>query len=284
MTDWPLTFKCNDNCISCINNTTIVSKIPDPPLKQIKEVINKINSENDYFGLSGGEPTLRKEFFKILKYAREKHPNMYIFIVTNGRMFAYEKFAKKLADLNLGNFRVGVALYGHNSEIQESITRSNGSFQQTTQGIKNLLSFGIPVEVRTIINKFNYKYMENLAKFIAKEFQGVDRVVFINMKITGNAYKNRDTVLVKISKVVPYVEKAVKILRERNIEIRLYHFPLCIIPKNLWGIAKGVTKAETNELTFVEKCEKCKIKRECSRIWRTYVGIVGEKEFKAIKI
>ncbi|MEM5806808.1 MAG: radical SAM protein [Candidatus Aenigmatarchaeota archaeon] len=282
MTDWPLTFKCNDNCISCINNTAIVSKIPDPPLEQITGVIDKINSKNDYFGVSGGEPTLRKEFFKILKYARKRHPDLYLFIVTNGRMFFYRKFAEKLANLNLGNFRVGVALYGHNKKIHESITCSRGSFEQTTKGIKNLLSFKIPVEVRTIINKLNYKYMEEIAKFIVEKFPTVDRAVFINMKITGNAYKNREKVLVKISEVVPYVEKAVKILIEDKIETRLYHFPLCIIPENLWEIAKGVTKHEKHELTFVEECEKCKLRDECPKIWKSYVGIVGKEEFKAI--
>lgn len=282
MTDWPLTFKCNDNCISCINNTAIVSKIPDPPLEQIIEVIDKINPENDYFGISGGEPTLRKEFFQILEYAREKHPDLYLFIVTNGRMFFYKKFAQKLAELNLGNFRVGVALYGHNKKIHEAITCSKGSFEQTVKGIKNLLSFRTPVEVRTIINRINYKYLENLAKFIAKEFPAVDRVVFINMKITGNAYKNREKVLVKISNVVPYVEKAVKILREGKFETKLYHFPLCIIPENLREMAKGVTKGERHELTFVNECENCKLKKECPKIWRSYVGVVGKEEFKAI--
>ena len=127
MTDYPLTFKCNDNCLSCINNTEVFSKIPDPSLKEIKKVIDKINPENDYFGVSGGEPTLRKEFFEILKYARKKHPDLYIFIVSNGRMFAYKGFARKLANLNLGKFRVAIALYGHNEKIHEVITRSKGS-------------------------------------------------------------------------------------------------------------------------------------------------------------
>ena len=282
MTDWPLTFKCNDNCISCINNTEVISKIPDPPLEQIKRVIDSIDPENDYFGVGGGEPTLRKEFFQILEYARKRHPNLYIFITTNGRMFSYKKFAKKLADLKLGNFRVAVALYGHNSKIHESITRTKGSFEQTVRGIKNLLYFGIRTEVRTIINRINYKYMEEIAEFAVKEFPTLDRFIFINMKITGNAYINRDKVLVKISKVIPYVEKAVKILRKVKIQTRLYHFPLCIIPKHLWDLAKGVTKAEINELTFVEECKKCKMKKECPMIWKSYVALVGDKEFKAI--
>ncbi len=282
MTDWPLTLKCNDNCISCILDTEITSRIPNPPLKQITDVIDSIDPETDYFGIGGGEPTLRKEMFQILKYARERHPSLYMFMVTNGRLFAYEEFVKKLADLNLGNFRVGVALYGHTQEIQEAVTRSKNSFKQTVQGIKNLLSFGIPTEVRTIINRINYQHMEELANFIVKEFQGIDRMIFINMKITGNAYRNRDKVLVKYTELVPYVERAVKVLIENNINTRLYHFPLCTIPKHLWNLAKGITKSETNELTFVEECEKCELRNECPRIWKSYVVFAGKDEFKAV--
>jgi His-Xaa-Ser system radical SAM maturase HxsC len=282
LTDYPLTFKCNDNCISCILDTEITSRIPDPSLKQIADVIDKIDSNTDYFGVGGGEPTLRKELFKVLKYTRERHPNLYIFLVTNGRMFAYEEFVKNLADLKLGNYRVAVALYGHREEVQENITRSIGSFEQTVQGIKNLISFNIPTEVRTIINRINYRYLEELANFIVKEFQGLDRVVFVNMKITGNAYKNRDKVLVRYNELVPFVEKAVEVLRKNNIKVYLYHFPLCIIPGHLWDLAKGITKAELEELTFVEECEKCKVKQDCPMIWKTYATFVGKDEFKAV--
>jgi len=282
MTDWPATFKCNDNCISCINNTEIVSRIPDPPLEQIKSVIDSINPKNDYFGIGGGEPTLRKEFFDILEYARKKHPNLYIFVTTNGRMFSYKNFAKKFADLKLGDVCVAVALYGHNPEIHESVTRTKDSFEQTIKGIKNLISLGIRTEIRTIINLINYKHMEDLTKFVVKEFPSLDRFVFINMKITGNAYKNKNSVLVKISDVIPHVEKAVKVLKDSGIQTRLYHFPLCIVPRHLQNLAKGITKTEIQELTFVEECKKCKMRKECSMIWKSYAAIMGDEEFKAI--
>lgn len=282
MTDYPFCFKCNQNCISCINKYDSFYKRRDPPLKSIKETIDNINPKEDYFGVGGGEPTLRKEFFEILEYARKKHSNMYIFVTTNGRMFYYKDFARKLNELNLGNFMLGMSIYGHNKEIHESITRTKGSFKQTVIGIKNLLFFNIPVEVRVIINRINYMYLEEIANFISKEFKGIERLVFINMKYTGNALVNREKVSVNISEVVPFVVKAVKALENKNFDTRFYHFPLCILPKELWCMAKGVTKRETEELTFVEACKRCKMIKDCPRIWKTYVYLFGDKEFKAI--
>ena len=280
MTDWPITFKCNNNCISCILTTTKNFDI-EVPMSQIKAIIDNIK-EDDYFGISGGEPTIRKEFFDILKYTRKKHPNLYIFIVSNGRMFSYKSFTKKLVDLNIGNFMIGIALYGHNKMIHEKITRAKNSFNQTVQGIKNLLSFNLPVEVRTVINKINYKFLPDIAKFIINNFSGVQRVVFINMKYTGNALKNKDKVFIRETDVVPYAEKAVDILLEKNINVKLYHFPLCIIKKKYWDLAKGVTK-DKGELCFVKQCKDCKMKKECPMIWKTYVDIAGESEFRPIK-
>ncbi len=282
MTDYPLTFKCNNNCISCINKTRYFSKIPNPKKTDIKNLIKKLDPENDYWGVGGGEPTLRKEFFEILKYVKKYNPRLYVFITTNGRMFRYKKFTKKLKDLNLENFMVGISLYGQNKKIHEEITRTSGSFEQTVLGIKNLIYFDIPVEVRIIINRINYKYLEDITDFVIDNFAGIERLVFINMKYTGNALVNKEKVLVKVKDVVPFVKKSIEKIRNKKINMRLYHFPLCILPNNIRDIAKGVTKMEKNELVFVKACKKCKLKSECPKIWKSYVDIVGDSEFRPI--
>jgi len=282
MTDWPLTFKCNDNCISCINNTKVMSKTEDPPLWQAMAIIDSIDPKADYLGLSGGEPTMRKEFFDVLRHARERHPELYIFVVSNGRMFSYMDFARRLAGMGLGNFRVAVSLYSHRAETHDAITRAEGSFEQTTAGIRNLLELRVPTEVRTVINRLNYRELPEIAAFIAGEFPGIDRAVFMNMKITGNAYINREQVLVKISDVVPYAAKAARILRSKGMEARLYHFPLCTLPRDLWPLASGITKAEKEELTLVKACGRCKARKDCPEIWKSYACLAGDGEFKAV--
>lgn len=275
-----MTFRCNNNCVSCILNTGVTSRLPDPPMKQITRVIDGINPKNDYFGISGGEPTLRNELFDVLQYARKRHPDLYIFLVSNGRMFFYREYTKKLADLNLDNFKVGIPLYGHTPKLHDSITRVKGSFAQAVGGIKNLLESGINIEVRTIINKLNYKYLEDIAKFVGG-FQDFDRFVLINMKYTGNAFLHKNVLFVKLSDVVPYATKAVDILRDFDINVRLYHFPLCILPEKYRTIAEGITKEE-KELTFAPQCKNCKVKNKCPRIWKTYFISAGNEEFKTI--
>ena len=282
MVDWPLTFKCNNNCLSCIYNMEMVDKLKvgNPKEEHIKNVIDNVRP-GDTLGLTGGEPTIREGFFKFLKYAKERDPYMNVFIVSNGRMFCYREFTEKFANMGLENLKVGIALYGHEKKTHDAITRIPESFEQTVKGVKNLIEFGIPVELRVIVSELNYKTLKDIAEYIVGNLKGVYRVVFINMKYTGNAYINRKVLFVKYKDVVPHAEKAADILLKNNIDVKLFHFPLCIIKKKYWELAKGVTKQES-ELMFVEACKRCKVKDECPRIWKSYWVLAGDKEFKAV--
>lgn len=282
MVDWPLTFKCNNNCLSCICNMEMVDKLKVGETREetIKKIIDNVR-QDDVLGLTGGEPTIRKGFFKILKYAKEKDPEMNVFIVSNGRMFYYKEFAEKTAGIGLKNLKMGIALYGHDKRTHEAITRIPGSFKQTVKGIKNLLELRIPVELRMVISRLNYKKLEGIAGYTAKNFRGVYRVVFINMKYTGNAYINRKALFIKYKDIVPYAQRAADILVKNKMDVKLFHFPLCTIEKEYWELAKGVTKQES-ELMFVKECGKCSMKNECPRIWKSYWVLAGEDEFKHI--
>jgi His-Xaa-Ser system radical SAM maturase HxsC len=283
MVDWPLTFKCNNNCLSCIYNMEIAEKLKvgQPMEESIKKVIDGIRPGNT-LGLTGGEPTIRDIFFKILRYAKKKDPEMNVFIVSNGRMFSYMEFAEKMAGIGLSNLKIGIALYGHESRIHEAVTRIPGSFEQTLKGIKNLLELGIPVELRIIVSKLNYEKLEQIVSFVAKELKGVYRVVLINMKYTGNAYINRKALFVRYGEVVPFAQKAADVLMKNDIDVKLFHFPLCTVKKRYRVLAKGVTKQES-ELMFVRGCGKCCMKDECPRIWKSYWVLAGGSEFRAIE-
>jgi len=100
------------------------------------------------------------------------------------------------------------------------------------------------------------------------------------MTYTGNAFLNKDKVFVKETDVVPYVEKAVKILKD-NLEVVLCHFPLCIIKKKYWKFVKDRTK-DKKESHFTSQCKNCKIKRDCPMILRTYLNKAGTDEFNPI--
>ncbi len=254
--------------------------MPDPSLESLQEFIGEQKDE-ECIAFTGGEPTLSEHLFKLLKYTRQKWPKKHIFIVSNGRRFSEKSYARELAELKLGNFKVGIPIFSHNPKIHDEITRVKGSFDETIKGIKNLVGLGVDVEVRIIVNKMNYQEMSKTAEFIVKNLKGILRVVFINMKYTGNAFINRKKLFVRYSRLAPFIERATDLLLENDFDVKMFHFPLCLIERKYWDLAAGITKQE-NELVFSKNCRGCSVKEKCPRIWISYLPLAGEKEFKAI--
>jgi His-Xaa-Ser system radical SAM maturase HxsC len=277
----PLTFRCNNNCISCIIDSRLSTKTGHLPWSEIKQRIDRLPKSCDTVGITGGEPTITGNFFKAMAYLRDRRPGILVFLVSNGRMFSYPEFAKGFSNLGIRNLRVGIAIYSHDPVVHESITMSQGSWQQTIQGIKTLLGLGIRVELRIIVNRLNYASLDETARFISANLKGVERVVFINMKYTGNAFRNRREIFIRYSELAPYITRAASILLKSGIDVRLFHFPLCTLPEKYRELAKGVTKQKA-ELAFAKACKTCKSKKDCPMIWRTYLTMAGEEEFRPV--
>lgn len=254
--------------------------MPDPWPEPLQEFISQQESE-ECIAFTGGEPTLSKHLLKLLEFTRQKWPKKHIFLVSNGRKFSDKKYARQFLEANLGDFKVGIPVFSHNPKIHDEITKAKGSWNETMAGIKNLVELGIDVEVRIIVNKMNYREMGKTAEFIAKNLKGILRIVFINMKYTGNAFINRKKLFVRYSRVVPFVQRAADVLLENGFGVKMFHFPLCLIDKKYWDMATGITKQE-NELVFSKNCRGCSVKNICPRIWISYLPLAGEKEFKAI--
>jgi His-Xaa-Ser system radical SAM maturase HxsC len=271
---------CNNCCIMCVQIMPPPRGGWDRTTKQLEDVIMGFRTHSE-IALVGGEPTVRPDFIHILRFIRKTIPRAEIRVLTNGRMFYYPEFTKKVIDA--GCNEIIIPLHGPNAEVHDSISRAPGSFEQTVQGIKNLLGYGdkVRIEIRVVIHKMNYKHLPALSEFISKEFKGVWRVVLFPMDIVGNANLNRTRLLVKITDVKPYLERAVGILEKNGFECKLYHTPFCVIDKNCWKSIPGKT-VEERRLSF-EPCDGCVMKEKCSGIWKTYAFRAGTKEFKPIK-
>jgi His-Xaa-Ser system radical SAM maturase HxsC len=277
----PITFRCNNNCISCIIDSRLGSKKGHLPWSEIRQRIDSVPKTCDTVGITGGEPTISSNLFRTISRLSRARPDILVFLVTNGRMFSYPEFARKLSGMGIKNLRVGIAIYSHDPEIHDSITMCDGSWKQTVSGIKNLLGLGIRVELRIIVSKLNFSSLDRTAEFVSRKLKGVERVVFINMKYTGNAFLNRKEIFIRYGELVPHVTRSADILLNAGIDVKLFHFPLCTLPEGYRELAKGVTK-QKSELAFVDACKTCSSMQDCPMIWKTYLTLAGDDEFAPI--
>lgn len=278
MVDIQLTYNCNNNCISCILPEIVYNQYRVDTLT-IKAEMRKNNS--DIVCISGGEPTAHPEFLDLFEYAFKHNKESEIKVLTNGRTLSNLSFVKKIKEVverYSNRFIFEVPFYGPEKN-HDRITRAKNSFKQTFKGVKNLEKVGLPYKIRVIVEKKNHEKIPELAERIREELNPY-KITFIAARYTGKGYKNFDKVGVKYEESVKNVEKAVDMLRDKKDLVELFHYPLCILDKEYRKFGRqGVTKQQGG-ITFLEKCEKCSIKKDCSGIWESYLEKFGGEEFE----
>ncbi len=274
-----LTYRCNNNCISCILKTK-QRRSKDPTSKKILKKIDHILSWSNHIEFNGGEPSLRKDFFEILDYVCSRKPEAEIGILSNCRAFFNSGFVKRLSDCGPKKIKVVTTLYGHTPKLHDAITRAPGSFSQQIAGIKNLISLGINVELRVVLNNLNYTYLPQIARYICSNFdlKEMRAVSFINLKISGAAVENKDIVAYSVQKTLPHLDAACNLLLKNNYGVKLFNFPHCVLPEKLRNFSAGQS-AERNQVKFLMRCKRCSLREDCSGIWRGYLKIFGKREF-----
>lgn len=280
--------RCNNNCLMCTN--------PNRPwpawdgsfdysykslIKRIKKSEKEIKTYDSIY-LSGGEPTLHPEFLRVLKFIGEYFPNKRIKLLTNGRRFLYRDFTQEVLNIT-NNIDIELSIYGPNRKSHETITRASGSFEQTIQGLKNLLNYkkeGQLINVRFVITKLSYKYLEEFLKIMKRQFPLTDRIMLIFWEVEHQAVKNIKAIKITYNEVSPYLEKTNSLLKFFK-EIRLYHFPLCTISEKFWPYVWRTLPEDG--VMFKNSCNQCQYNKYCLGIPREYSKHIGNKEFKSIK-
>lgn len=148
---WNFTKACNLRCRHCYESASV----PAPDELTTEEALAAVDKMADagvaYIALSGGEPLIRRDFFRIAKRIRERE--MGFSIATNGTLLT-EETAKKLKEH--GCVSAQVSLDGASAETHNWF-RGADAFERTICGIKNAINEGIIVNVATTVTKHNLK-------------------------------------------------------------------------------------------------------------------------------
>jgi len=117
-------YQCNNNCQFCLNanKRSLVSKTTRQIMKEMALVRKRGYT---YLELIGGESTIRPDIIALIKFAHQlKFEN--VAMATNGRLFAYQEFAKKIIQAGLTDLIFSI--HGHNTKLHDFLTQSKGSF------------------------------------------------------------------------------------------------------------------------------------------------------------
>jgi MoaA/NifB/PqqE/SkfB family radical SAM enzyme len=285
-------FLCNNNCLFCVqaDNKCTGNRSFEEIVNNLKEC--RKNCDSVVF--TGGEVTIREDIFDLVSTAK-KLGYKTIQIQSNGRMFCKLEFCKKVIQEGANDF--ALALHGYCKEQHDYLTRAEGSFKQIVKGILNLKSLGASVITNTVVVKQNYRDLPLIAKLLVK--LDVDQFQMAFVHAMGNAWKNKDSVVPRMTLAVPYMKKALQIGIDANKRVMTEAVPYCMMEGYESYIAERIIpdtmirgkdfqntddfnkqKKELGKVKFLQ-CKKCKYNSFCEGVWKDYAEIYGGKEFEA---
>ncbi len=283
-------YTCNNRCKFCVqgNKRDLMADNATDKIKSI--LLDCFCDEIESVVFTGGEATIRKDLCELIRFAASLGFKE-IQIQTNGRMFAYLDFCKKVIDAGATEF--APAVHGHNHKIHDFLTSIPGSFQQTIQGIKNLKKLNQRVLTNTVITNHNYKHLPDIARLLVS--LNVDQFQFAFIHVVGTSILNSDWIVPQKKEIMFYVKKGLAIGLKAGKTVMTEAIPYCFMKHWEDFIAEEIiplTKVFENNLVIEDftasrlsegkakmpQCLKCKHNSYCEGAWKEYLELFGNSE------
>ena len=304
-----LGFLCNNKCRFCLTNV---------PLKERSFVSYEVLKRElkDYYkrgyrqvGFLGGEPTIYPKIIQLASFAR-KVGYKQIHIVSNGRKYSDKEFLRRLAKGGVNKFYVSI--HSHKAAIEDDLTSVRGSFKEKVRGLSNLRELqdeGVikgRIYLNTVINKMNYRYLEQILLFYRKMGLADFRFDFIRPEV--RALANFGELVPKYSQVMGYVKRVLDLGRALKADVTFGAIPPCLFYRyrirvsstslgefNDLGTESNLSEQNTiKRFTVSEKrrneykvkgnsCKTCVFDRVCEGVWKHYAALYGLKELAPVR-
>ncbi|MFH1858201.1 MAG: radical SAM protein [Candidatus Omnitrophota bacterium] len=135
-----LTHGCNLRCVHCYHPTHVAGR-GEMIKERITSLFKELREEGCFLlSLTGGEIFLRRDFFDLLKEAKEE--GFAVILKTNGTLLT-ESTVEQLQSLL--PLEIELSLYGATEKTYEKVTCVPGSFSRCISGIERLVQRKIPL-------------------------------------------------------------------------------------------------------------------------------------------
>lgn len=190
-----LTVACNEHCRHCGSQCGDVKGGTPLTASQWKGILDSVKRDFSIkklnLNITGGEPLLCPDFFEITSYAASQGFNWGM--TSNGTLITPE-VAKKLHEAGMKTISISVDGL---KETHDWFRESEGSYEKTISGIKNLINEGgfLHVQVTTVVHHRNINELPKLYEIM--KGLGIRSWRVINIEPIGRARNNPDLMLSK---------------------------------------------------------------------------------------
>jgi len=160
---WELTRACQLKCLHCRADAQYTRDPRELSFKEGKNLIDQIyDMNNPILVFTGGDPLMREDIFDIAKYAVEK--GVRVSMTPSATPNVTKEAIQKAKEVGLS--RWAFSIDGPTAEIHDHFRGTAGSYDLTMERIKYLHELEIPIQINTVISRYNVEYLDEMAKMV----------------------------------------------------------------------------------------------------------------------
>ncbi|MDP4084339.1 MAG: TIGR04053 family radical SAM/SPASM domain-containing protein [Bacillota bacterium] len=172
---WEVTRACQLKCVHCRADAQL-NKDPrelthEEGIKLLDEIYEM---NNPMLVFTGGDCMMREDLFELADYAVKK--GMRVSMVPSATSNVTKEKMQQAKDVGLS--RWGFSLDGPTPKIHDHFRGTPGSFDLTIEKIKYLNELDMPLQINTVISRYNYDHLEEMAKLVG-ELKAVMWYIFL---------------------------------------------------------------------------------------------------------
>lgn len=255
-----VTERCNSLCLMC----------SQPPrdeddswrVAEALDLLPLIDRDLPVLGITGGEPTLLGEGLpRILAASGEHLPHTHLHVLTNGRRFADRDVVAAVAP-GRGRTTWAVPIYADTAARHDHVVQAPGAFDEALEGIHNLAEAGHGIEVRFVAHALTVPRIMGFTEFVWRNLPFVEHVALMGLEPMGLARRNRAALWIEPADAAQAIAQAARYLATRGMAVSIYNTPLCLLPKNVWPLARR--SISDWKQAHAPECDGCSVRESCS--------------------
>lgn len=162
---WEVTRACQLKCVHCRADAQLQ---PDPRELTTAEGLKLIDDiyemNNPMLVFTGGDCMMRDDLFELADYAVKK--GMRVSMTPSATANVTKEKMERAKEVGLS--RWGFSLDGPTPEIHDHFRGTPGSFDLTLEKIQYLNELNMPLQINTVISRYNYDHLEEMAKLVGE--------------------------------------------------------------------------------------------------------------------
>lgn len=296
--DIVLNYACQGRCLFCSQDFEWRKAPNAMPLRQVgQNILAAYKQGFRRLGITGGEPTLRKDLPQIIALAK-KVGFGYVRMQTNGIRLADYAYCRELA--RAGLTFVKFSIHGHDAATHDGMTGVRGSFEACLKAIRNLRRLKVGCGLNILLTRRNYRHLGAFFKLFLLKLQLSDFVMIAPL-YEGNMTRHVKKMSVRLSEMAPYIREVYSIFSKAGFPKPplLLHFTPCVLPGYEqqmlgWSSFNTMVASPDGEHRNLDEsaaahavkprvCRKCVYDARCVGLDRTYAAVFGTGEVAPLK-